>query len=66
MSIRIVRHLECEGHALRDDILLCGESVESFPWEVAEDLRRRARSDEGWRRVDGRDLGPECVAAVAR
>ena len=64
MSVRTVRHLDCEGHALRDDILLCGETVDGQPGETAEDLRRRARSQEGWRRVDGRDLGPECLTHV--
>jgi hypothetical protein len=63
MSVRTVRHLDCEGHALRADILMCGETEEGFPGETAEDLRRRARS-EGWRRVDGRDVGPECGEAL--
>jgi hypothetical protein len=66
MSVRTVRHLDCEGHALRDDILLCGETVEGLLYENAQDLRRRARAEEGWLRIDGRDLGPECAEAVAR
>ena len=64
MSVRTVRHLDCEGHAPRDDILLCGETVDGLLGETADELRRRARSEEGWRRVSGRDLGPDCLSAV--
>lgn len=66
MSIRTVRHLDCGGHALRDDILLCGETVEGLPGEIAQDLHRRARDEDGWRRIDGYDVGPECYDAIRR
>jgi len=65
MSVRTVRFLDCEGHALRNDISLCGETEQGFPWEAAVELRRRARS-EGWRRIDGRDIGPECAEVLTQ
>jgi hypothetical protein len=61
--IRTVRYLDCEGHALRADILLCGETFDGLPGETAQELRRRARQD-GWRRVGGRDFGPECLTQL--
>lgn len=62
MTIQTVRRLECEGSQIHDDILLCGETFEGLPGERADSIRQRARREEGWRRIDGRDLGPDCAA----